>query len=117
MSRPVVPAPPVGYRRWLPWLGLTLLIVALALTLRVDFARLATVATISAQGSPRPSVDAHSPTGYARGQRYFLGAQERGDTFRWIAATQQVLATGPFTAGTYLADNTPEGRPALAPRL
>lgn len=46
------------------------------------------VAELSSEGNPAPKRDERSPTGYVRHQRYFLGAQLRGETFRWIMAAE-----------------------------
>lgn len=70
------------------WLKRT--VVALAAILCVsavcweDVVRCHWVAELSAQGNPPPKPEVYSPTGYSRHQRYFLGAQLRGETFRWI---------------------------------
>ena len=99
------------------WIAVALLALALALMLKSDLGQVERAAALSREGSPAPALDPASPTGYALGQRHFLGTHERGDTWRWIAATQQTLADGLFHATPYTADNVPEGRPQLAPRL
>ena len=99
------------------WIAAALLAFALALMLKSDLMQVKRAAALSLEGSPAPAHDPASPTGYALGQRHFLGTHERGDTWRWIAATQQALADGLFHATPYTADNVPEGRPQLAPRL
>lgn len=99
------------------WIAAALLAFALALMLKSDLAQVKRAAALSLEGSPAPAHDAASPTGYVLGQRHFLGTHERGDTWRWIATTQQALADGLFHATPYTADNVPEGRPPLAPRL
>lgn len=104
--------------RWTSWLWAALLVVALSLLLRSDLAHTDWVAKLSAEGSPAPKREAASPTGYVLGQRHFLGSYERGETYRWIAATQQVLADGLFSfPSTYRADSPEEGRPQLLPRI
>ena len=107
LKKPTLPA----------WIAAALLAFALALMLKSDLAQVQRAAALSLEGSPAPAHDPASPTGYALGQRHFLGTHERGDTWRWIAATQQALAGGLFHAIPYTADNVPEGRPQLAPRL
>ncbi len=103
--------------RWPTLLWLSFIALALVLVLRVDLAHLRWVSELSMQGSPPPAVDPGSPTGYTLGQRYFLGTHERGETYRWIATTQALLASGPFAATWYAADTVPVGRPRLMPRL
>jgi hypothetical protein len=103
---------------WTSWLWSALLVLALVLLLKSDLADLARAAKLSTEGSPAPAREATSPTGYALGQRHFLGTHERGETYRWIAATQQVIADGPFSfPSTYHADSPEEGRPQLLPRV
>ncbi len=102
---------------WPPWLWAMLLAVALILTIRSDRACLHWASALSTQGSPPPPQDPHSPTGYALGQRQFLGTHRRGETYRWIAATQDLIASGPLASRAYHADNVPHGRPQLLPRL
>ena len=109
--------PSTHFRRWLPWLGVAAVLLAIAFSIRADFARLSGVAALSGQGSPRPPISANSPTGYAQGQRYFLGAGERGETFRCIAAAQEMIASGSRTPAIYTGDNTPEGRSSLDAQL
>ncbi len=99
----------------LPWM--LLLALSLAVIVRTDLAQLRWVSELSMQGSPPPALDPRSPTGYALGQRHFLGSQERGESYRWIAATQELAARGPFAAVTYTSDSIPTGRPMLLPRL
>ncbi|PTY07094.1 hypothetical protein DB347_07210 [Opitutaceae bacterium EW11] len=105
-------------KRFLGWpVWLLVLAVALAVMVQADRSRLAWASSLSAEGSPPPKRDAASPTGYTLGQRHFLGTRERGETYRWIAAAQDMIASGPFAASTYNADNVPLGRPQLLPRL
>jgi hypothetical protein len=103
--------------RWQTGLWALIVAAAVAWALASDVAHLKWVAQLSSQGSAAPERAANSPTGYALGQRQFLGARERGDTFRWIAMTQDLLAHGLFDASRYQADNVPTGRPQLLPRL
>lgn len=91
--------------------------LALVVMLRSDLQQLRWVSDLSMQGSPPPARDPHSPTGYVLGQRHFLGKYERGETYRWIAATQDLIASGPFAPATYVADTVPAGRPRLMPKL
>ncbi len=102
---------------WRPLLCALVLAVTLALIIKSDHSAVAWASQLSAQGSEPPPRDSNSPTGYALGQRQFLGTHERGDTYRWIAATQEFIAAGPFSSKTYLADNVPLGRPRLDPKL
>lgn len=102
--------------RGLAWICTGTIILALAWMIRGDLAHLRWVEQLSAQGSPAPAFAADSPTGYTLGQREFLAPLERGETYRWIAATQEALA-GPGRASTYRGDTLPEGRPQLSPRL
>lgn len=103
-----------------PWptaVALTLIALALAWLIRADLAHARWVADLSSQGSPPPAADANSPTGYALGQRQFLGLHERGETYRWIAAAQPFAAQGTLPAPVYEFDTVPTGRPQLLPRL
>ena len=111
------PARPIG-RAGLPKIAawLALLVVLFAWVIRSDTAHVHRVAGLSAEGSAPPERDEHSSTGYVLGQRHFLGTHERGDTYRWIAATQHILVEGPF-ADVPALDNVPLGRTQLAPRL
>lgn len=99
------------------WIAAALLAFALALMLKSDLAQVNRAAALSLEGSPAPAHEPASPTGYALGQRHYLGTHERGETWRWIAATQQALDRGIFHAEPYTADNVPEGRPPLGSRL
>ncbi|HEX2861500.1 MAG TPA: hypothetical protein VHN79_07660 [Lacunisphaera sp.] len=100
------------------WLWIALLALAPILLLRSDLAQVDRAEKLAAEGSPAPARDEASPTGYALNQRHFLGTHERGATYRWIAATQQVVADGPLSfPATYQADSPAEGRPQLLPRL
>ena len=104
--------------RWTSWLWAALLVAALVLLLKSDLAHVDWAEKLSAEGSPAPEREAASPTGYVLGQRQFLGTHERGETYRWISATQQMLADGPFSfSTTYRADSPEEGRPQLLPRI
>jgi hypothetical protein len=94
-----------------------LAVVAIAVMVRTDLAQLRWVSELSMQGSPPPAIDPSSPTGYALGQRHFLGAQERGETYRWIAAVQDFAARGLLVSTNYEDDSAPTGRPMLLPRL
>lgn len=102
---------------WRIWLWLAVLAVALSLMVRADLACVDWASKLSMEGSPPPAQDATSPTGYVFGQRHFLGTHERGETYRWIAATQDMVAFGPWASSTYHADNVPVGRPRLMPKL
>lgn len=106
-----------GKFSWRPLLCGLVLAVTLVLMIKSDASAVAWAAQLSAQGSAPPPRDANSPTGYAFGQRQFLGTHERGDTYRWIAATQEFIAAGPFSSKMYRADNVPVGRPKLEPKL
>jgi hypothetical protein len=77
---------------------------------------MAWVRHLSQQGSPLPARDERSPTGYSLGQRHFLGTHERGETYRWIAAAQEVIASGAWRSPWYEADTVPTGRPPLIAR-
>lgn len=103
-----------GWQTWLSWLAL---VVAVFLLLRADIAQVRWVAQLSREGSPPPAFDPHSATGYVDGQRHFLGFRERGETYRGIAAAQEMIAAGPASATAYRGDNVPLGRPQLLPRL
>ncbi|MBE2215576.1 MAG: hypothetical protein IAE82_17015 [Opitutaceae bacterium] len=113
-SAPAIPTGRAGLMRAAPWLALILLM--LAWVIRTDTAHAHRVVSLSAEGSAPPDIDAHSSTGYALGQRHFLGTHERGDTYRWIAATQHILVEGPL-ADVPAMDNVPQGRIQLGPRL
>src|SRR5688572_3657914 len=102
---------------WPLMLSLLAVALAFAVSLRSDLAHVRQVSAFSMQGSPAPVQDPTSLTGYVHGQRHFLGIHERGETYRWIAATQEVIAHGPFGGKTYTEDSVPAGRPALMPRL
>ncbi|HEY0947697.1 MAG TPA: hypothetical protein VGD81_20610, partial [Opitutaceae bacterium] len=103
--------------RWPAGLWFVALALTLLLMIKADLACLAWAAKLSQEGSPSPARDTGSATGYALGQRHFLGNYERGETYRWIAATQELIAAGPAASATYKADNVPLGRPQLLPRL
>jgi hypothetical protein len=98
-------------------LWLAVITLALGVLIQRDVLRLRAVSEISQQGSPPPALEAHSPTGYALGQRHFLGSHERGETYRWIAAAQQLVVGNGFGPAIYDADTAPTGRPQLLPRL
>lgn len=102
--------------RWQLWLSCLACAIAVALVLRADLAQLRWVEQLSAQGDPPPAQDAHSPSGYTGNLRHFLGTHERGETYRWIAFTQDFLARGPYASDRYDADNVPTGRPQLLPK-
>ncbi len=102
---------------WHVWFWPPVLVLVLALMVRADLSHRAWVTGLSAQGSPPPAREQDSPTGYALGQRQFLGTHERGETYRWIAETQQLIAAGPLVSPTYLGDSAPDGRPRLLPKL
>lgn len=99
------------------WFGIAALACALVFVLHPDRAQRAWVAKLTLEGSPPPTRDPSSATGYALGQRHFLATHERGETYRWIAATQDFIANGPGASSTYVGDTPPEGRPQLLPRL
>ncbi len=101
---------------WRWWLGVLAISLILAAGVRIDVHRLRAVTELSDSGSPPPDQDRESPTGYARGQRHLLGKQDRGETYRWIAATQELRASGALAA-QYAGDTVPTGRPQLLPRL
>lgn len=103
--------------RWFAFIWLALLAIAAVAVLRTNLTHLQWVSELSMQGSPPPPIDGNSPTGYAHGQRHFLGAQERGETYRWIAVAQDAAAKGPLATTTYESDSLPTGRPQLLPRL
>ncbi len=118
-ARSDVPGSPANARspRWWAAIWIALLAIAALTVFRANFAHLQWVSELSMQGSPPPAIDGNSPTGYALGQRHFLGAHERGETYRWIAATQEAAAKSLFSATTYESDSIPTGRPQLLPRL
>jgi hypothetical protein len=103
--------------RWQTILTWAAIAAAVALAFVVDRTSARWVERLSAEGSPPPARDAQSRTGYVGGQRYFLGLHERGDTYRWIAATQRIIAEGPLASSEYRADNVPTVRRELLPRL
>ncbi len=65
-----------------------------------DAVRYQRVMELSAQGNPPPKRDSRSPTGYVNRQRYFLGAQLRGETFRWIGAAEGGTPTDAATVAS-----------------
>ncbi len=103
--------------RWFALIWIALLALAALSVFQTNLAHLQWVSELSMQGSPPPAIDASSPTGYALGQRHFLGAHERGETYRWIEATQEAAANGLLADTTYESDSIPSGRPQLLPRL
>lgn len=103
--------------RWRILLWLAVIAVALTLMIRADLGHIRAVSEWSSQGAPPPARDPASPTGYVLGQRHFLGTHERGETYRWIEATQDLLARGPFASRDYQSDTVPTGRPQLQPRI
>lgn len=90
---------------------------ALLMMIRSDLVHVRSVSEWSSQGAPPPARDPASPTGYVLGQRHFLGLHERGETSRWIEATQDLVAHGPFASSRYEMDTVPTGRPQLLPKL
>lgn len=110
--------PKIGKRvRWQTLLWYSAIAIALVAMIRSDLGHLEWVSNLSLQGSPPPERDPDSPTGYVLEQRHFLGKHERGETYRWIAATQELFASGPLASRTYDSDTVPTGRPRLMPRL
>src|SRR5437868_5292485 len=116
-NQPGSPAPVTEKYRWQVWIPILVIVLALGMAIRADLSRIRAVSDLSAQGSPPPKRDANSSSGYVLGQRHFLGTHERGDTYRWIAFTQEVIAGGLFASSIYHGDNSPEGRVQLMPRL
>lgn len=102
---------------WRPLLAGTVLAIVLTLLIRSDWRQVEWAKELSSQGSAAPARDPTSPTGYVLGQRHFLGTHERGETYRWIAMAQEILATHRTAPAAYAADNVPEGRPRLLPNL
>lgn len=102
---------------WTLYVWILLLLTTLVLTIRADLAHLDWAAKLSLEGSPAPALDPESPTGYAQGQRHFLAPLNRGETYRWIAYTQDLLANGFFNSEPYFADSPVEGRPQQMPKL
>lgn len=102
---------------WQSVAGAALLILTLALLARADYTHLLWAENLNAEGSPAPKLDASSPTGYQDEQRHFLGTVRRGETYRWIAYTQELAANGFFQATHYEQDTAPTGRPQLLPKL
>lgn len=97
-------------------LWITLAALLAVWSIRIDALHAQRVAKLSSEGTPRPTVDPTSSTGYVLGQRHFVGTHERGETYRWIAATQHILAEG-VLAIVPASDTIPTGRVELGPRL
>ncbi|EDY83785.1 hypothetical protein VDG1235_3412 [Verrucomicrobiia bacterium DG1235] len=102
---------------WTKWASASLLVLTLALLVKTDISHLDWVAKLNQQGSPTPQLDSNSPTGYEFGQRHFLGSHNRGETYRWIAYTQELMTNGFFGSKHYSQDTAPTGRPQLLPKL
>ena len=111
---PACPAETPG-ARWLTVLCAIVLVAAAGWILHRGLGQLRWAVELSREGSPPPSLDEASVSGYTAGQRAFLGTVERGETYRWIAATQTWLADGTLPQ-VYTQDNAPEGRHHLLPR-
>lgn len=104
-------------RFWWFLLGLAAMAFSVYVSVRSDLGYLRGVLNLSIEGGSAPARDPSSPTGYVLNQRHFLGTHERGETYRWIAATQDFIASGYSTSPTYDRDTVPTGRPQLLPRL
>ncbi len=96
---------------------LLLAAVMVPLTVAVHQPYLQWLKRLTAQGTPAPELSAESSTGYTLGQRHFIGGVERGDTYRWITAVQQIPEKGLWSAATIDNDTLPTGRPDLSPKL
>jgi hypothetical protein len=99
------------------WLAPAVIIITLFFVLRADSAHIAWALRLSQEGSAPPQLESASPTGHVYGQRHYLGTAQRGETYRWIAATQSAVTEGFGSLSTYDADTLPTGRPHLAPRI
>lgn len=55
-------------------------------------------------------VDAHSPTGYARGQRWIVVPEHNDRSYEWMAETQQMLARHQWRLRHIDYENAPAGR-------
>lgn len=106
-------APRRGRGRWSRWVWLGVIGLSLGYALWGDLAHVRWASALSREGSPPPAVQLDSPTGFAGGQRHFLGTNQRGETYRWIAATQAFLRGDAPDPG----DTVPTGRPSLLPKL
>lgn len=104
-------------RAWRRLLCGAAIALTLVLMIRADLRHLGWAEELSAQGSAPPARDAASPTGYVLGQRNILATHERGETYRWIATAQEVIASRRLPAAAYAADNAPTGRVRLTPSV
>lgn len=64
-----------------------------------------------------PTIDPHSPTGYAGGRRQLIVPEHNNDSYQWIAQTQQMFAAGQWRVRRVDYDNAPLGRETRLPSL
>ncbi len=88
---------------------LALVIAGGALTWRAN-QEVRRVDRLTAQGSPSPTRDATSPTGYKQGQRWLIAPDAHKEAYALIAETQQMVATGEWRLREVAYDNSPTGR-------
>jgi hypothetical protein len=65
---------------------------------------------LTAQGSPEPTRDESTATGYAQGQRWLIAPDQHKEAYALIAETQQMVATGEWRLREVAYDNSPAGR-------
>ena len=65
---------------------------------------------LTAQGSPEPTRDGTSATGYKQGQRWLIAPDAHKEAYALIAETQQMVATGEWRLREVAYDNSPTGR-------
>lgn len=65
---------------------------------------------LTSQGSPEPTRDEASPTGYVAGQRWLIASDKHKEAYALIAETQKMADQGPLRLREVDYDNSPTGR-------
>ncbi|WP_221030657.1 hypothetical protein [Actomonas aquatica] len=100
-------------QRSLVWIGLCLL--AAVLLAWVDVAAVKRVDAVADRETPRPAIDAESPTGYVDGKRYLIPLDHNAESFQWIAQAQLMTAAESWRLREVDYDNAPRTRPVYSP--
>lgn len=100
------------------WLLIPICLVGFFIwTVSVRIKRVAYVSALPEWSVDPAKVSAASPTGYAAGRRQLIVPVDNGDSYQWIAQTQQILATGEWRIRHVDYDNAPFGRETHLPAL